>query len=53
MLKYEGAFNMTAKRFPNVTLCQYDVRAFDGATIYEVLRVHPDLYSLRLGSLLS
>lgn len=53
MMRYEGAFNMIAKRFPSVTLCQYDVRAFDGATVYEALRAHPDLYSVRMGSLLS
>jgi excisionase family DNA binding protein len=53
MMRFEGAFNMVAKRFPNVTICQYDVRAFSGETIYEALRVHPDLYSLRLGSMLS
>ena len=53
MMRYEGAFNMLAKRFPNVTICQYDVRAFDGETVYQVLKAHPDLYSLRMGSLLS
>jgi excisionase family DNA binding protein len=53
MMRYEGAYNMIAKRFPNVTLCQYDVRAFSGETIYEALRAHPDLYSLRIGSMLS
>src|SRR6185312_16734417 len=29
MMSYEVAFNMIAKRFPTVTLCQYDVREFD------------------------
>ena len=53
MMRYEGAYNMLAKRFPNVTICQYDVRAFTGETIYEALRAHPDLYSLRIGSMLS
>lgn len=53
MMRYEGAYNMIAKRFPNVTLCQYDVRAFSGDTIYEALRAHHDLNSLRIGSMLS
>src|SRR4029077_2665896 len=30
MMSYEVAFNMLAKRFPTVTLCQYDVREFNG-----------------------
>ena len=53
MMRYEGAYTMMAKRFPNVTLCQYDVRAFSGETIYQALRAHPDLYSLRIGSMIS
>ena len=53
MMRYEVAFNLIAKRFPTVTLCQYDVREFDGETIYEVLRAHPDLYDLSVGSLLN
>lgn len=53
MMRYEVAFNLIAKRFPTVTLCQYDVREFDGESIYQVLRAHPDLYDLRVGSLLN
>jgi excisionase family DNA binding protein len=53
MMRYEIAFNMLAKRFPSVTLCQYDVRAFDGETIFQAMRAHPDLYSLHLGSFLN
>ena len=53
MLSYEIAFNMIAKRFPTVTLCQYDVREFDGETIFQAMRAHPDLYSLHLGSFLN
>ncbi len=50
MMRYEVAFNMLAKRFPTVTLCQYDVREFDGETIFHAMRAHPDLYALQLGS---
>ena len=53
MIRYEVAFNMVAKRFPTVTLCQYDVREFDGRTIFEALRAHPDLYDIHLGSFLN
>ncbi len=52
MIKYEVAYNLIAKRFPTVTLCQYDVRAFGGETIFDALRSHPDLYELGLASFL-
>jgi excisionase family DNA binding protein len=53
MMRYEFAFNMLAKRFPTVTLCQYDVREFDGETIFLAFRAHPDLFGLHLGSFLN
>jgi len=52
MIKYEVAYNMIGKRFPTVTLCQYDVRVFGGETIFDALRAHPDLYALGLASFL-
>jgi excisionase family DNA binding protein len=52
MMRYEVAFNMIAKRFPTVTICQYDVREFDGETIFQAMRAHPDMYGLHLGSFL-
>ena len=53
MITYEAAYNMLANRFPMVTLCQYDVREFDGETIFQAIRAHPDLYSHHLGSFLT
>jgi len=53
MMNYEAAFNMLSHRFPIVTLCQYDVREFDGETIFQAIRVHPDLFGLHLGSFLN
>jgi hypothetical protein len=53
MIRYEVAYNMLAKRFPTVTLCHYDVRAFDGETIFQAIRAHPDLFSLHQGSFLN
>lgn len=53
MLTFEVALNSVVKRFPTVTLCQYDVREFDGETIFHAIRAHPDLYSANLGSFLS
>ena len=53
MMRYEIAFNTIASRFPSVTLCAYDVRAFDGQAIFDAMKVHPDLFKLRLGSFLN
>jgi hypothetical protein len=53
MMRYELAFSNMAKRFPTITLCQYDVREFDGQTIFEAIRAHPDLYRFHLGSFLN
>ncbi len=53
MMSYEVAYNLLAKRFPTVTLCQYDVREFSGEAIFLAFRSHPDLFSLHLGSFLN
>jgi excisionase family DNA binding protein len=53
MMNYEVAFSLLSNRFPTVTLCQYDVREFDGETIFQAIRVHPDLFGLHLGSFLN
>ncbi|TMF45565.1 MAG: helix-turn-helix domain-containing protein [Chloroflexi bacterium] len=52
MIKYEVAYNLIAKRFPTVTMCQYDVRMFGGETIFGALRAHTDLFELGLASFL-
>jgi transcriptional repressor of dcmA and dcmR len=53
MIRYEIAFNGIAKRFPTLTLCQYDARAFDGEVLFHALRAHPDLYQLGIASFLN
>jgi excisionase family DNA binding protein len=53
MIRYEVAFNGIAKRFPSVTLCQYDVRAFPGEVLFDALRAHPDLYEVGIASFLN
>ena len=53
LMRFEVALNSLLKRFPTVTLCQYDVREFDGESIFQAIKAHPDLYSLHLGSFLS
>ena len=52
MIRYEVAYNLIAKRFPTVTLCQYDVRAFGGETIFGALWAHTDLFELGLATFL-
>jgi hypothetical protein len=48
MLDYEVGYDSLAKRFPVMTLCQYDVRRFSGETIMGALKAHPDLFSKRI-----
>jgi excisionase family DNA binding protein len=52
LIEFEVAFNTIAKRLPTVALCQYDVREFDGDTIFRAIRAHTDLYEIRLGTFL-
>jgi len=52
MLDYEIAYDITSKRFPVMTLCQYDVRRFDGSTLLAALKSHPDLFAHRLAQVL-
>ncbi len=49
---YEVAYDSVSKRFPVMTLCQYDVRHFDGKTILAALQVHPDLFTRRIADFL-
>jgi excisionase family DNA binding protein len=43
LLEYESAYeHRIARRFPVVTLCQYDVRAFSGADVLDALKGHRD-----------
>jgi excisionase family DNA binding protein len=37
------------KRFPVVTICGYDVRAFDGVTVIEALKLHSDIFGPQAG----
>jgi transcriptional repressor of dcmA and dcmR len=53
MMSYELAYNAVAHRFPAVTLCQYDVRAFQGEVILEAFKAHPDTYERRVATFLS
>jgi hypothetical protein len=41
LVEYEARINGVLKDYPLTTLCQYDTRKFSGATIFELLNVHP------------
>jgi len=40
LVEYEARFNDLVKDIPLIAFCQYDTRKFDGATIFEILKVH-------------
>ena len=53
MMAYEEAYELMAKRFPVVTLCQYDAREFDGEIMLRALKSHPDMFELHMGGFLN
>src|ERR1700687_747971 len=53
MLSYEEAYEVMIRRYPAVTLCQYDAREFSGEIILRVLKAHPDMFQQHLGGLLN
>jgi hypothetical protein len=40
-LEYEVRINMITETFPYIGMCQYDARLFDGASLFNILQVHP------------
>jgi excisionase family DNA binding protein len=53
MFRYEQAYDVMCKRYPTVTICQYDVRQFDGVALLQALKTHPDLFDFRSGAFLN
>ncbi len=41
LIEYESGLNAVARECPVTLACQYDARRFSGATLYDVLNVHP------------
>lgn len=41
LVEYEALINKLVEVTPITAVCQYDARRFDGATILDILRVHP------------
>jgi excisionase family DNA binding protein len=53
IMAYEEAYDLMARRFPAVTLCQYDAREFDGEIMLRALKTHPDMFDQNLGGFLN
>ena len=43
LLEYESRVSMLLRDHPVTAVCQYDANEFDGATIIDVLKVHPQM----------
>ena len=43
LLEYESRVTLLVREFPVTSICLYDARTFNGATILEVLKVHPKM----------
>ncbi|MCB1189610.1 MAG: MEDS domain-containing protein [Leptospiraceae bacterium] len=41
LLEYESRVSLLLKKCPVTAVCQYNAHSFDGATIMDVLKVHP------------
>lgn len=41
LLEYESKVSLLLEEHPVTAVCQYDARLFDGATVMDVLKVHP------------
>jgi MEDS: MEthanogen/methylotroph, DcmR Sensory domain len=46
MLIFEHQVSAVIKRSPTVAVCQYDVREFDGPSLLEAIKAHPDVSNL-------
>lgn len=41
LVEYESRINIVVRTHPLTAICQYDASRFDGATIFNILSVHP------------
>jgi hypothetical protein len=53
MLIFERQVGGNLKRSPSVAMCQYDVREFDGPSLLEAMKAHPDVSDLGLVKFIS
>ena len=43
LMEYESRVSLLLREVPVTSVCQYDAHAFDGATIMDILKVHPHM----------
>lgn len=43
LLEYESRVSLMLQTIPVTSVCQYDARSFDGATIMDIMKVHPHM----------
>jgi hypothetical protein len=43
LLEYEALLSTPYDPFPHSGMCQYDARQFDGATLFKILQLHPQI----------
>jgi hypothetical protein len=53
LMAYEEAYELMARRYPAVTLCQYDAREIAGHLMLRALKAHPDMFVQHLGGFLN
>jgi MEDS: MEthanogen/methylotroph, DcmR Sensory domain len=53
MLIFEREVGAILKRSPTVAVCQYDVREFDGPSLLEAIKAHPDVSDLGFAKFVS
>lgn len=41
LIEFESRINQLVQETPSTVMCQYDLREFDGATMFDVMSVHP------------
>ena len=41
LMEYEAKVSLLVEKHPLTAVCQYDAKSFDGATILDILKVHP------------
>jgi hypothetical protein len=46
LLVFERRLDSIIKQSPTVAICQYDVREFDGKSLLEAIKAHPDVFDL-------
>ena len=53
MLIFERQVGGMIARSPSVAICQYDVREFDGPSLLEAIKAHPDMSDLGFAKFVS